>query len=328
MSSEQRAIKVVEYIEYKNTEAFLRDISYGGEYYKLFAKGEFAFRGHASNEYKLIPSALRLECKDKLNQIALSAENPETEFFQILKEDRILRDFYKQCDQKGLAIYNIDRIRNKILENVDNSSVMRSEPWLPKEYWPLAALAQHYGLPTRLLDWTHDIYVGLFFAVEDYLEGRTLPEGTDHIELWALNLAPLLYSSVSGLPLKLVQPQYYGNNNLIAQKGLFTLWQVTKTVKTENGRILIDIKTPINRKPLDQLLLESRIIQGDISMPYLYCFRLPMDSAKEIYKHIRTLGYDASRIYPGYEGAARSLMHDYFLKCDVVKNASVVLLAR
>ena len=35
--------------------------------------------------------------------------------------------------------------------------------------WDVAALAQHYGLPTRLLDWSYDLYVSLYFATQKIL---------------------------------------------------------------------------------------------------------------------------------------------------------------
>ena len=103
---------IVQYIEYPKIENFLCDISYGGSLYKLFMNGNFAFRGHASDKYKLIPTALRPESRNRFNQFALSGDDEEKkdlEYFQIIKENHILRDFYKMCDRHGLAIENIKR---------------------------------------------------------------------------------------------------------------------------------------------------------------------------------------------------------------------------
>ena len=324
-------VPVVQYIEYPTVEAFLKDISYGGSKYKLFMKGSYAYRGHASDKYKLIPSALRSESRKRFNQLALSGDDgnqKDLEYFQIIKEYNVLRDFYKLCDRKGLLIENIDRIRNTILDLIDIQTMLMNEAWLPKDLWGLAALAQHYMLPTRLLDWTHDIYVALFFAVEDYLEGRPVPEETKFITLWALNLQPIIEPDVQDLPLKLVQPIYHGNDNLTAQQGLFTLWQAKKELKYEDGHAKIDMGAKVNRKPLDQLLLNLRIRQEKIDTPYLYGFMIPMDSAKDIYRHIKSLGYDASRIYPGYSGVVKSMMHDYYLNAEALEKNATIMIAR
>ena len=88
----------------------------------------------------------------------------------------------------------------------------------PRDDWKFLAVAQHYGLPTRLLDWTWNPLVASFFAV--------LESNEDDGAVYPLYAATVPPHSPSVSPLEISgyciykPPHFY--DRIIAQSGLFT----------------------------------------------------------------------------------------------------------
>ncbi|WP_158859669.1 FRG domain-containing protein [Lunatibacter salilacus] len=94
---------------------------------------QWFFRGHGDSSFKLVPGLFRLNISDTYS------------------------------DWRGVEEYMMESFKREGLPHL-KITPKSDEEWL--------TLAQHHGLPTRLLDWTESPLIALYFAVEDYWNSK------------------------------------------------------------------------------------------------------------------------------------------------------------
>lgn len=270
----------------------------------------FIFRGHSNKNYELIPTALRLSVNDELWRMAGLTKPVEEQWdwqsLQIEAEYSLLRSFYRLADQRGLNVPISSRVRQNLAQEFDTVGLVKYDEqdyWIPSDLHETAALAQHHGVPTRLLDWTYDIYISAYFA----FRGAINRDGD--LAIWALNKEHLsfLKPTHSRVNIDFITPHYSNNPNLDAQKGLFTLWPIVRRPALEEMRNLTAGlgSPPVDRRPLDKLVF-SQYLPGD-AIPIFKKYIIPCSEAKRGCQILDRLGYDSSRVFPGYDGVAAQL---------------------
>lgn len=315
---------LIETKRYKSGEEFLEDISYKGDMYQTLKEG-YVFRGHQSGSYKLIPSVLRpqKQSKDEMKKVEKMQNLPynidESEFIQMTKEFMQLKKFFEICDKNSLRLPTVERFRRFPYSPMDIISFfLDNKDWLPEDLQELAALAQHYGMETRLLDWTSSIETAIYFAVHkepQLTQEERLDEDSDYVAIWALH--PMSNFGMD-IPLRIIRPPYFGNPNLAAQKGLFTFWNVSGLylpINGQNGKDFLEIFQRLtNRKPLNELIVEElNKTENKDKIPnftIMWKLLIPRSDRKVLYEYINNKNVNAASLFPGYEGAVRCIKED------------------
>ena len=97
---------------------------------------------------------------DKEKDAAENAGNDADFLFRGQRRDLPLLPKLARINLRG----EINNIENLIIDEFRRASLPLAE-FQPVDDWDLLALAQHHGLPTRLLDWTYSALAALYFVV-------------------------------------------------------------------------------------------------------------------------------------------------------------------
>jgi hypothetical protein len=172
--------------------------------------------------------------------------------------------------------------------------VLRDRTALPKrlldEFAFLLAFAQHYGVPTRLTDWTRDPLTAAYFAASGALRAHTRVRGGS-MSVFAMADIYLDVGSAQERG-QFVDAPVAGNKNLGAQRGRFVLhdWDVFDLLAATEEHPTMNPAGNVSTG-----LIDSRFIRLDLDWAY----------ADAVLSHLRGTGLSADLVYPSEYGLAR-----------------------
>lgn len=298
-------------IRCSNAEDFISALGQNNELWKEGGRRFWVFRGHADDRmYKLVPSSLRTIPYEAILGYTHKPRKgiQKTNRMQIQAEFERLHEFYWLIDAQGL---NIPIDGNLLRTPTAFKRLHReiSKAWPCDSLLPLLALAQHYGVPTRLLDWSENPLAAALFAALDVIDlvrkkKSKTSKSKKKLAVWALNFDWVIHKAFpddgkTKMAVYVVTAARASNPNLHAQGGVFTTEILTN--KEQKGR-----RRP-NVIPVDKVVASKwESFKPSHGKPVMAHLTLPWDETPKLLRLLNREGMNRAVLYPGYKGIADS----------------------
>ncbi len=231
-----------------------------------------------------------------------------THIKQCAAEVQTLRRFFEIAAREGIRLpEDSPTLRSRlqwwdeVLAHDTLISLDSPQLWPPADLWSLLALAQHYGVPTRVLDWTRSALVAAYFA-----SGGSATRAAN-IAVWVYtHYADRLERAASRFDrrpdpvhnLVIFSAPEADNPNLRAQRGVFMLHRQRLHETAETFDVF----------DYDELFVRDY----SAVRAYVAFFKVtaPARESTMIRAMLAAGGITAGTLFPGLEGAAREFKEE------------------
>lgn len=290
---------VKEHIHCKTADEFINRLSPLNVRFSNENDSVWLFRGQWDADWKLIPSLFRETSLKKIEALSGRKVTGYSDLGKVEKD--LLIDFFEVADKRGLPLPDDSQeLRSELRKLKNDDSRVEQYFRLPQtasKLFSLLALAQHYGIPTYLLDWTRNSWLAAFFAAEYAFTEKA--DAGKNIVVWAFSVPvdrekdDFYYLDV---PIQVVTAPSATNSNLRAQQGVFT-WLNPSFVK-------YDLDYPSLGEVLN--VLADSGYQGnsrahEFSKKCVFVkYTLPQSEAQSVICLLDKLDITPSSVYPGF----------------------------
>lgn len=273
------------------------------------------FRGQSDANWSLISTAFRPNLLDgfALQPPSLYEKNEPIRRRlgrQLSAELQAINIFLKSADSLGISTpidytstkHSIDLI-NAALNDLNEYSF--EEPFPHESLQRATALAQHHGVPTRLLDWTESPLVACFFAAYNASIFSTSPPKNGQEIAIIFITSNHLYDDKSAV--ELIRAPRHENSHLLQQQGVFTSIKNANKFFIDNNRwpSLDDYSQSQNNEIFGEVFPEGSLQLNRV--------RLPASEANSLLKELFDLNISRHSLMPTLDNAAKASSYAFQL---------------